>query len=158
MPSNIPIPASFNAPLLGFRFGVFFMGIAGVDHPLDFRFQSVSGLSVEVQTGNISGSDGTLDAGKYPISRSFTNLVLKRGMPMASTLRVEIQESFENFQFTPRNVLVSILDETAIPINSWIFQGAYPVKWSLADFDATSSSVVIEEIHLAYTSFKSMSL
>lgn len=158
MSFSLPSPTSLDDPMLGFRFGVFFMGKTGVDFPLDFRFQSVSGLSVEIQAGKLPGTESSIAGETFPLSISYPNLVLKRGMPKDSSLRNEIQESFDSFQFHPRNVLLTLLDEIAQPLKAWVFQEAYPVKWSLADFDATSNSVLIEEIQLSYHSFKPMSL
>ena len=54
------------------------------------------------------------------------------------------------FKFAPSNVLVTLLDNTRIPISAWLFMKAYPVKWSVSDLDATANSVVIEHMELAY--------
>ena len=52
-----------------------------------------------------------------------------------------------------KNILVSLLDESNNPIKTWIFKQAYPVKWSLSDFNAMKNEVVIESIHFKYNSF-----
>jgi len=47
-------------------------------------------------------------------------------------------------------VLVTLLDNTRIPIAGWLFMKAYPVKWSVSDLDADANSVVIEHMDLTY--------
>lgn len=154
MAFDLPIPPELDDPLLGFRFGVFFLGTVGVAHPLDFRFQSVSGISVELETESIGGKSNNVNGFSAPKGLKYSNLILKRGFPLISTLSMEIQASFSSFQFSPRNVLLSVVDENGIPLNSWIFSEAYPVKWSLNDLDASSSQVLIESVELTYRSFK----
>ena len=154
MAFNLPIPPGLDDPLLGFRFGVFFLGNIGISHPLDFRFQSVSGLSVQVQTTKKSGEGNDVTGLILPDSLSYPNLVLKRGMPVVSTLSMEIHRSLNQFRFKLRNVLLSILDENGLPLNSYLFSEVYPVKWSLSTLDATSNSVIVEEMELSYRSFK----
>jgi phage tail-like protein len=145
-------------PLLGFRFGVFFLGSTGISHPLDFRFQSVAGLSVSVELSG-GGSEGT-NASKraLPERLKYENLTLKRGLPLFSTLRIEVHKSFNQFRFSPRNVLVSILDENSLPVSSWVFSEAFPVKWSLSELSADSNGVIVEELELKYKNFKTMML
>ncbi len=58
--------------------------------------------------------------------------------------------AMSQFKFNPPNVLVTLLDGAKLPLASWLFQQAYPVKWSVSDLDATSNSVVIERMELVY--------
>jgi phage tail-like protein len=155
---SIPTFPELDSPLLGFRFGVFVFGNSGISHPLDFRFQSVSGLSVRVE---LSGeeSEGTNKSKRaLPERVKYENLSLKRGLPLFSTLRMEVHKSLDQFRFSPRNVLVSILDENALPMSSWMFSEAFPVKWSISELDADSNAVLIEELELKYKNFKPMML
>lgn len=145
-------------PLLGFRFGVFFLGSAGISHPLDFRFQSVSGLGVIVELSGEGGEGTNKSRRALPEKIKYENLHLKRGLPLFSTLRMEVYKSLEQFRFSPRNVLVSILDENALPVSSWLFSEAFPVKWSLSELSADSNGIIVEELELKYKSFKPMML
>lgn len=154
MAFNLPIPPILDDPMLGFRFGVFFLGKIGPSHPLDFRFQSVSGLSISVEVKKEGGAGTNTVNSVLPEGLNYSNLVLKRGKPLVSTLSMEIQKSLESFQFSPRNVLVSVLDENALPINSYIFSEAFPVKWSLSGLEAESNAILVEEMELSYKSFK----
>ena len=154
MAFDLPALPELDDPLLGFRFGVFFLGKIGVAHPLDFRFQSISGLSINVEVTQEGGTGPSVSGRVLPESLTYSNLVLKRGMPLFSTLSRELHRNLNDFSFSPRSVLVSVMDENAMPLNSWIFSEAFPVKWSLSGLDADSNSVVVEEMELNYKSFK----
>lgn len=158
MAFNLPSNADTDDPLLGFRFTVSFLGNSGVDYPLDFRFQAVSGISVGVEVAKIGGAGNNKSGTDLPQRLEYPHLVLKRGMPPTSGLRSDIMDSFDNFRFQPRNVLLCLLDESAQPISSWLFQDAYVTKWSLSGIDAGAGAVVIEEMELAYKNFKSFDL
>lgn len=54
------------------------------------------------------------------------------------------------FKFSPGNVLVSLLNGAGIPISSWLFMKAYPVKWRISDLDADQNQVLIETMELIY--------
>lgn len=158
MAFNIPSIAGQDDPLLGFRFAVSFLGSSGVDFPLDFRFQSVSGFSVAVEVNKVGGAGNNKTGLPLPQRLEYPNLILKRGMPLASALRQEIMDNFDDFEFRLRNVLLSLLDESGQPASTWLFQDAYVTRWSLSGVDATASGVVIEEMELSYLNFKNFSL
>lgn len=61
-------------------------------------------------------------------------------------------------KFTPSNVLVMLLNEKSIPLSSWLFKRAYPVKWTVSDLDANANAVVIDTLELAYARFQTMSI
>ncbi len=156
MSLNVPLITRMAEPLLGFRFSVVFLSKYGLGHPLDFRFQSISGLSVSVDVERAAGTN--IGNQSLPDVTNYSNLVLKRGRPFLSMLSIEVQSSLNNFRFEPRNVLIMALNENAAPTNSWIFIEAYPVKWSVAGFDADNSGVLIEEMELSYASFRPLIL
>lgn len=145
-------------PLLGFRFGVFFLGGTGLAHPMDFRFQEVSGLDAQLEMSPVASLGQGDSSRQLPARTKYQNLVLKRGMPVLSTLRQEIQSSLSGSRGVARNVLLSILDENALPLNSWLFTEAYPVRWSISGLNAASGQVLIETMELTYSNFRSFSL
>ena len=146
-------------PLMDFRFGVFFLGGAvGIAHPLDFRFQEVSGLEANVESTSVDSLGQGDSYRKLPGKTTFKNLVLKRGMPTFSSLRQEVQSSLTSSRHIARNILVSILDENALPLNSWLFTEAYPVHWSLSTLNASSGQVIVETMELTFSNFRPFSL
>ena len=137
-------------PPLGFRFGVFFFVGGVVPNPLDFRFKKVSGIGSTVLTRTLNEGGQNLYSQKLPERVQYDNLILERGLAVGSPLVVEFNVAMSLFKFSPSNVMVSLLDEAGIPISSWLFMKAYPVKWTVSDLDADSNAVVIETLELSY--------
>lgn len=145
-----------SAPPLGFRFGVFFFAGGVVPNPLDFRFRKVSGIGATVATRSVNSGGQNLYSYKLPDRVQYENLVLERGLAIGSPLVAEFNAAMSMFQFTPSNVLVTLLDEGGAPVSSWLFTNAYPVKWTVANLDADSNQVVIETMELAYQRMQSI--
>jgi len=137
-------------PPLGFRFGVFFFAGGVVPNPLDIRFKKVSGIGSNIPSQTLNEGGQNLYSHKLPTRVQYDNLVLERGLAVGSPLVVEFNATMSLFKFSPSNVMVSLLDEAGIPISSWLFMKAYPVKWTVSSLDADSNAVVIETMELAY--------
>jgi phage tail-like protein len=136
--------------LLGFRFGVVFF-IAGVyPNPLDIRFQKVRGLAADVKLTPVPQGGQNLYTQQLPTGIDHGNLILERGMVVGSLLNIEFNIALSLFSFTPSNVLVILFNESSIPVASWLFIKAYPVKWSVSDLDASDKTVLIDTMELAY--------
>lgn len=151
----MPYPADIRqavaaGPPLGFRFGVFFFAGGVLPNPLDIRFKRVSGIGASVATRTVEEGGQNLYAHYLPEKIQHDNLVLERGMAIGSLVVAEFNTTLSLFKFSPGNALVSLLDEAGIPISSWLFIKAYPVKWTLADLAADTNQVVIETLELAY--------
>ncbi|SRR5258706_7779181 len=148
---DVPGPLPFvGSPPLGFRFGVFFFALGVIPNPVDILFQKVSGLSSTVETYPVEEGGQNLYTQLLPKKISHENLVLERGLVIGSPLVLEFNAAMSLCKFKPSNVLVNLLDNTNIPIATWLFMKAYPVKWNVADLDANSNSVVIETMELTY--------
>ena len=147
LPGSIPYVGN---PPLSFRFGVLFFAAGVVPNPLDTLFQKVSGLGSTVETDSVNEGGQNLYTQSLPKKIRYENLVLERGLVVGSPLVIEFNAAMSLFKFSPSNVLVTLLDNTRIPIASWLFMKAYPVKWHVSDLDATANSVVIETMELAY--------
>ena len=141
-------------PPLSHRFGVFFFAGGVIPNPIDIRFQKVSGLSAEVNTTEINEGGQNLYAHRIPVKINYNNLVLERGMVIGSPLNIEFNVALSLFKFAPSNVMVTLFNDKSIPLAGWFFTKAYPVKWSVSDFDAEANSVVIDTMELAYTRFQ----
>ena len=146
------------APPLSHRFGVFFFAGGLIPNPIDIRFQKVSGLSASVETSEIEEGGQNLYVQQLPTKIKYENLVLERGMAIGSPLTLEFNATFSLFKFSPSNVLVTLLSEKHYPLAGWLFMKAYPVKWSVSEFDAEANAVVIDTMELAYTRFQKISL
>lgn len=136
-------------PPLGFHFKVEFANLKG-----EFQFQSVSGLTVDLETEEIAEGGENRFKHKLPVKTKFPNLVLKRGMLIDSELIKWCRDAVEDFSITPTDLTISLLNEEHEPLITWNVVHAYPVKWATADFNAEESKIVVETIELAYNYFK----
>lgn len=144
-------------PTLSHRFGVFFLTGGILPNPIDLRFQRVSGISTEVQLETIHEGGENLYSHRMPSRMSYNNLVLERGYiasEIPSPLNIEFNATFSFYKFHPSDVLITLFNESGVPIGGWLFKKAYPVKWSVSDLDAQSNSVAVDTMELAYTRFQ----
>jgi phage tail-like protein len=143
---------STSYPPVGFHFKVEFTGIS--TKTTDIQFQSVAGLSVDIETEEFAEGGENRFKHKFPVRTKFPNLVLKRAMVTNSELISWCKDAIENFVFDPIDLTVDLLNEEHKTVLSWNVVHAYPVKWSVSDLNAEESSVVIETIELAYNYFR----
>lgn len=145
--------------VLGSRFAVMFFARGVIPNPFDIRFQRVSGLTATVQTSTVHEGGENRFSHRLPKRVDYGNLVLERGFmtgsPLAaglplSPLDVEFNKAMTLFQFSPSNVLVSVLGESGLPIAGWMFIRAYPVRWATADLTANEGEVLIDTLELSY--------
>lgn len=135
-------------PPLGFHFKVEFANLRG-----EYQFQSVSGLNVELETEQIAEGGENRFKHKLPVSTRYPNLVLKRGIKVDSALTKWCREALEDFDIKPTNITISLLNENHEPLMTWNVVHAYPLKWSVSEFNAEKSQLAIESIELAYNYF-----
>ena len=143
-------------PPVGFSFMVTFLIGGVVPNPLDIRFQKVSGMTSTIETTEVKEGGENLFMHTLPDRVTYDNLVLERGMVIGSLLNVEFNAAMGSMTFSPSNVLVMLLNKSDVPISGWLFQHAYPVKWSVSDLDATQNSVVIDTMELKYSRLQSV--
>lgn len=139
-------------PPVGFHFIVDFSAISSND--LDVRFQSVSGLTVDIELKPRKEGGENRFQHYLPLHSKYETLILKRGMVLDSDLINWCQEAFENFDIQPIDLIVSLLNEKHEPLRSWNVINAWPIKWSISDFDAEQDNLVIEQLHLHYNYFR----
>jgi len=132
-------------PPLGFHFKVEFANLSG-----EYQFQSVSGLNIELETELIAEGGENRFKHKLPVSTRYPNLVLKRGIRVDSSLTKWCREALEDFDIKPTNITISLLNEDHEPLMTWNVVHAYPIKWSVSEFNAERSQLAIESIELAY--------
>ncbi|MFC5044852.1 phage tail protein [Aquimarina hainanensis] len=141
-------------PPVGFHFSVEFTGLSTAKK--DHHFQSVSGLSVDVDTEEITEGGENRFKHKIPVRTKYPNLILKRGMLIDSKVAEWCKKAVENFDFQPINLIVNLLNEQHQPLLSWNVVHAYPVKWAISDFNAEESKLVIETIELTYNYYNTI--
>lgn len=138
-------------PPVGFSFWVSF---EISDSSIDIAFQDVAGIGMELQTEDIVEGGENRFTQKLPTRANYTPLVLKRGLAIQSPLTDWIRDAVENLSITPTTIIVALLNEKKEPLIAYRFLNAYPLKWSVSNFNAESSNIVIESMELYYQYFK----
>ncbi|MDR6763856.1 phage tail-like protein [Flavobacterium sp. 2755] len=138
-------------PPVGFHFLVEFQGLGSKEK--DHQFQSVSGLSVDIETEEIAEGGENRFKHKLPVKTKYPNLTLKRGILIDSVVIDWCRDAIENFSFKPVNLTVKLLNQQHQPLVSWNVVHAYPVKWAVEDFNAEESKLVVENVELTYNYF-----
>ena len=149
---------------LGFRFHVEILGSPSSNRMgIESGFQEVSGIKADMAFDKIVSGGENRFAYKVP-GRIFydNNLELKRGVIVASSPFGEWCRSHFSNGINPlgagqkirvENIIVNLLDDEQMPVMSWSFVRAFPVKWELEKFNARENQLVIESISLAYLYF-----
>ncbi len=143
--------AKSNYPPVGFYFKVHF-GSAKFNSETSFK--EVSGLSVSMTPEDITEGGQLGYKHRLPTVAQYSNLVLKRGLVTDSKLRDWIEKGINDFTFTPLTINISLLNENAKPLMSWVVYKAYPVKWEVSSFNSMSNELVVETMELAFSYFK----
>ena len=139
-------------PLTGFHFIVAFELFPQL--PNDFSFQEVSGLSVSVEMESFKEGGQNRFEHQLPVRASYTDIILKRGMfEVPSGLMAWCINAVENFNFQPSNVLISMLNDSHVPVQSWYVVNAIPKKVEFSNLNAEQSQVAIETMTLSYNYF-----
>ena len=138
-------------PPVGFHFKVEFQDLDKED--VDVRFQSVSGLTIDLQTESFKEGGEHRFEHVLPLRTKYNNIVLKRGLTVNSKLVDWCNDAFQTLTIYPKNVLIYLLNEKHEPLMTWNVNHAWPKKWSISDFNAEDNSVVIETLELQYQYF-----
>jgi phage tail-like protein len=135
-------------PPVGFHFKVEITSLGN-----EYQFQSVSGLNVELEIEELAEGGENRFKHKLPLRSKYTNLVLSRGLKVDSKLRKWATDSIENLIIKPLDLTVTLMNEELQPLITWNVKHAYPVKWSVSDFNAEEGKIVIESLELCYQHF-----
>lgn len=143
-------------PQAGFHFLVTFELFPQV--PQDVSFQEVSGLSVEMGMESYSEGGENRFVHQLPTRTRYSDITLKRGLFLLSGVQEWCRQAFENYNFKPVNVMISLLNEDHLPLTSWYVINAIPKRLELSAFNAERSEIVIETLVLSYQYYKSYSV
>lgn len=139
----------FEYPPVSFYFKVEIDGF-----PDDLGFQSVDGLKVDIPFSDKweEGGENTYTH-KFPTRLSYGDLTLKRGILIGSDLIQWFEFALQLFIFAPRDITVTLMNETGGALDQWVFRNACPKGWDIDSFDATQGKVAVETITLSYQYF-----
>ena len=127
--------------------------------PFRVSFAGVEGLSWDMGKRVYPGNGGEFHV--VPTGLTYTNLVLKRPLGPLSGAFAKWLKECHDFVYKVRkqkklkaiptyDVVIHLLDEKSEPKASWQCIRAYPMKWSLGNFDSTKTMLAAETIELAY--------
>ena len=139
-------------PPVGFHFKVEVLGLTPVAD--DLRFVEVGGLALEVATEDVPEGGENRFVQRYPGRAKYGDLVLKRGLLKTSEVWNWARQCIEDLDVQPRDVNVTLLNPDHEPLMTWHVIGAFPVKWSVSDLNATANAFVVETLTLAYRHFR----
>lgn len=153
-------------PPVSFFFEVIFQGEGLGQQPVESRFQSVTGLTAELQTESLKEGGENRFEHILPTRAKYTPLVLKRGLVADSQMVKWCMDAIEDMDIRPMNLLIHLLNvqrpvstqppKGVEPLMSWNVINAWPKKWSVSDFDAEKSGIAIESLELNYQYFQSL--
>jgi phage tail-like protein len=147
-------------PPVSFYFNVEFQGLPNSKANHDMSFQEVSGLTATVGTADILEGGENRFVHKVPVRVSYDKLVLKRGLVKDSALLKWVSDSISQFQFSPVTLYIHLLNEKgqSEPLLTWEVVNAYPLKWSISNFNSEQNAIAIETLELNYEYFNIKSL
>ena len=141
-------------PPVSFHFQVKFIDEKGAwDFDSDFRFQSVSGLDASLETSSFAEGGENRFTHALPTRARYPNLILKRGLITDSLLIDWCEDAIIYLNIYPLNVDIGLLDDSHQPLIIWTAVHAYPVRWSISEFNAEQNQLAIETLELKYQYF-----
>lgn len=150
-------------PPVSFFFDVSFLSPDFGSDVVETRFQSVTGLSVDMQTETLKEGGENRFEHVLPTRTKYSPLVLKRGLVTDSKMRKWCMDALVNFEFKPVDMLVHLLHVNSLepvlpialpePLMTWKVINAWPKKWSISDFNAEQNAIAIETLELNYSYF-----
>jgi len=133
-------------PLPVFCFLVRFTNLSG---SVEGFFKSVSGLRYETEVVPVAAG-GANDTTFNLVGRmKWSNLVLKQGFTSSSAL-MTWREQWTKGTMTRTDGSIIQLDTALKPAAEWKFVRAWPVKWEIAEFDASKSELAIETLEICH--------
>lgn len=136
-------------PLPAFHFAVSFDGSS-----VDASFQEVGGFGPEMETEAFHEGGENRFVHQLPKGVKAPRLVLKRGVaeldsPLVRWCRDTLEHGLV-LAVEPKAVLVSLLDGEGQVARRWLFDRAWPAKWTLDGFRANKNEVALEVIELHF--------
>ncbi|BAZ03831.1 phage tail protein [Calothrix sp. NIES-3974] len=153
----------YTYPPVSFFFDVIFLSESLDKQNVETRFQSVTGLSVDMQTESLKEGGENRFEHTLPVRSKYSPLVLKRGLVKNSQMVNWCMDAIVKFDIRPMNLLVRLLHVQGAaknsaaniePLVTWNVINAWPKKWSVSDFNAEQNAIAIESLELNYSYFE----
>lgn len=130
-------------PYGGFRFRVEVLGLQVGG------FSEASGLEREVQLEEYREGGVNSYTHKLVTVTKYPNLTLRRGLADSAELW-QWHQDVVNGKIQRRQINIVLIDASGADTWRWVIEKAYPVKWSGAALNATTSAVFVESVEFAH--------
>lgn len=131
-----------------FRFSV---AVDGINYA---AFTEFTLPSLQVETLDIKEGGQNAFAHKLPVRVTAGSATLKHGVATDfSLLNWYLDVLKGDIASATRQVTVVMYSEAHLPLMTWAFRNAYPVKWGGPSFKTDNNSVSIEEIEFVHHGF-----
>jgi phage tail-like protein len=112
------------------------------------RFRECTGLAVEIECKDYNEGGVNDHVHKLPTRMKYPNLVLKRGVTYEDAL---IKWLWKTQHETQRvNVTVSLMGQNGQAVREWVFNEAFPIKWTGPNLNAGSNQVATETLEIVH--------
>jgi phage tail-like protein len=129
---------------------------------IDASFQEISGIEAQFNVEEVAEGGENRFVHRLPKQGKYSNLVLKRGAVYTDSFLSEwfgqTVGSGMSLPILPQNLLVTLLNESSVPLIAWAFVNAYPVKWNMAAMNSQDNKILIETLELSYNYFERLNL
>lgn len=114
------------------------------------RFQACSGLGWETEVVEFKDTTvtGKVIIRKRPGQTKYGDITLKRGMSADGKL-LDWYKTVLDGAVERKDGSIVVYDSAGTEVDRWNFERGWPSKWSGSDLDASSDSVMIEEVTIA---------
>jgi len=131
-----------------FRFSV---AVDGINYA---AFTEFTLPSLTVETQDIKEGGQNTFAHKLPIRVTAGSATLKHGISTDFALLNWYLDVLKgDMTAATRQITVVMYNEASVPLMTWTFRNAYPVKWSGPHFKTDNNTVAIEEIEFVHHGF-----
>ena len=139
-----------STPYSAFNFLVAIADGRASDEPLG-GFSDVSGLSTEFTMAEYRyGNDKEEHVRKVPGVHKVGDVTLKRGVVNSTDLWAWVEQVRDKGPEAKRTVVITMLSEAAMPVQTWTLRGVVPMKYTGPTFAAKGGGdVAMEELVLA---------
>jgi phage tail-like protein len=112
------------------------------------RFRECTGLAAEIEVKDYNEGGVNDRVHKLPTRMKYPNLVLKRGVTYEDALLKWLWKTQHQTQRI--NVTISLMGPNGQPVRQWVFQEAFPIKWTGPNLNAGSNQVATESLEIVH--------
>ena len=114
-------------------------------------FTEVTGLDVETEVIEYrQGASPDYSKIKMPGMQKYSNVTLKRGTFKSDNEYYQWWNTIQLNQVERRDITISLLDETHMPVIVWKVRNAWPTKLQFTDLKSDGNEIAIESMELVH--------